>query len=65
MRTAEEIEAALKALGWKIAGLSQTPTGWRVTGQYGSASVQLSNATKLGVLEDLLRYAQMRGGSKR
>lgn len=66
MRTQDEIKNELDRLGWRIAaGPSQTSTGWKVTGQYGTASVQLTNRTKLGVLEDLLRFAQKRGGSKR
>jgi len=66
VKSYEQIEAELKALGWRIpAAPSQTPAGWRVTGQYGSASVQFTNATKLAALEDLLRYAQKRGSSKR
>jgi hypothetical protein len=66
MRTRDEIEAELERLGWRItAGPTQTPAGWKVTGQYGTASVPLTDSTELGVLEDLLRYAQRRGGSKR
>jgi len=66
MRTRDEIEAELHRLGWRIAsGPTQTPAGWKVIGQYGTASVPLLGGTELGVLEELLRYAQRRGGAKR
>ncbi len=66
MRTRDEIEAELHRLGWRIASEpTQTPAGWQVIGQYGTANVQLTDSTKLGVLEALLLFAQKRGGSRR
>ena len=63
MRTRDEIEAELDALGWRITdGPTRTPGGWKATIQRGTASVLATGATEIGVLEDLLRSAQARAG---
>lgn len=63
--THDEIEAALHRLGWTItAGPSRTADGWKATMHRGSASVQMTGWTKLGLLEDMLREAQRRAGRK-
>jgi hypothetical protein len=65
VKSHDEIEAELHALGWRItSGPSRTADGWKVTAQRGSSSVQITGWTKLGVLEDLLRYAQERAKGK-
>ena len=59
MKSQEELEAELEALGWRITeGPSQTADGWTATMQRGS--VQMTAWTKLGLLEDMLRNAQRR-----
>jgi len=65
MKTHDEIESELHALGWEItAGPSRTSTGWKATMRKGTASVQLVGWTKLSLLEDMLRAAQRRAGRK-
>jgi hypothetical protein len=62
VKSHEEIEAELQALGWRItAGPSRTANGWTATMQRGSSAVQMTGWTKLGVLEDMLRKARARG----
>jgi hypothetical protein len=70
VKSHEEIEAELDALGWKItAGPSRTANGWTATMQRGwtatmqrgSSAVQMTGWTKLGLLEDMLRKAHARG----
>jgi len=59
MKTHDEIESELHALGWEItSGPSRTAAGWKATMRKGTASVPMGGWTKLGLLEDLLRYAQ-------
>lgn len=63
MRTRDELETALNAAGWKvIGGPSQTSGGWKATIQRGTASMLATDSTELGVLEDLLRSVQAKGG---
>jgi hypothetical protein len=61
MRTRDEIEAALAALGWQLYdGPRRTAGGWKATIQRGTASKLATCSTELGVLEDLLRSVQVR-----
>lgn len=63
MRTHDEIEAELNALGWKVTvGPSRTSTGWKATMQRSNASgsVQMTGWTKLSLLENMLLHAQER-----
>ena len=56
MKTHDEIESELHALGWEItAGPSRTSTGWKATMRKGTSSVPMGDWTKLGLLEDMLR----------
>ena len=65
MKSHEQIEAELLALGWTItAGPSRTANGWKTTMSKGTTSVQMTGWTKLGVLEDMLRYAEQRAKRK-
>jgi len=58
-RTRDELEAALHALGWQITeGPTQIDTGWKATIQRGTSSTWLAGSTEVGVLEELLRYAE-------
>ena len=61
--TRDEIEAALHALGWSIVdGPTRTPGGYTATIQRGTASKKATGSTALGVLADLLRGVEARGG---
>jgi hypothetical protein len=57
--TRDELEAALHALGWRITdGPTQIATGWKATMGRGTLSTWAANDTEIGVLEELLRYAE-------
>ena len=60
MRTQPVLEAALRALGWELDGLTRTLTGWKATSRLGTVSVVAHGPTKEGVLECLLRGAEAR-----
>jgi hypothetical protein len=65
VKSHEQIEAELKALGWTITyGPARTSEGWKATITKGTSSVRMTGWNKLGVLEDLLRHAQRRAGGK-
>jgi hypothetical protein len=65
VRTRDELEAELRKLGWEIVtGPVQTAHGWKATMRQGTASVPMTGARELDLLEEMLRYAQLRGGSK-
>jgi hypothetical protein len=56
MRTRDELERALHALGWElIHAPMRTPNGWKATIRRGTASKLATGSTAIGVLEDLLR----------
>ena len=56
MRTRDELEAALHALGWRVIDTpTRTAAGWKATIQRGTASKLATGSTAIGVLEDLLR----------
>jgi len=63
LRTRDELEAALAALGWTIvAGPVQTPNGWKATMRRGATNVPMTGLEELDLLGEMLRFAQMRGG---
>ena len=65
MRTRDQIEAELKALGWKItAGPSQSVDGWEATMARGTVAVKLNDWTELSLLEAMLRHAQRKAGGQ-
>ena len=65
MRTRDELEAELRKLGWEIVeGPTQTAHGWKATMRRSTANVPMTGARELDLLEEMLRFAQRRGGSK-
>jgi hypothetical protein len=65
LRTRDELEAALNALGWTIVtGPTQTANGWKATMRRGTANVPMTGLEELDLLAEMLRFAQMRGGTK-
>jgi hypothetical protein len=65
LRTRDELEAALNALGWTIVtGPTQTANNWKATMRRGTANVPMTGLEELDLLKEMLRFAQMRGGTK-
>jgi hypothetical protein len=59
MRTRDELENALDALGWKLVDdPREIPGGWWATIQRGTATVSTTGRSKTSALEDLLRLAE-------
>ena len=66
LRTRDELEAALNALGWTIVtGPTQTDHGWKATMRRGTANVPMTGLEEIQLLQEMLRFAQLRGGTAR
>jgi hypothetical protein len=59
VRTRDELERALHALGWELIDApTRTAGGWKATIRCGTAAKVATGSTAIGVLEDLLRLVE-------
>jgi hypothetical protein len=65
VKSSEQIEAELLALGWTIeSGPARTSAGWKATMARGSSMTWLAGETKLSLLGYMLCHAQTAAGMK-
>ena len=65
MRTRGELESALNDLGWQLVdGPRRVHDGWRATIRRGTASASTTGRSEIGAIEELLRSAEARAGSR-
>jgi hypothetical protein len=65
VKTLEELEAELRARGWRLEGPTRRPSGWRLAIRRPGASMSITTSTIQEALESLLRGAKERDAKER